>query len=168
MKKNKRKLIAIVGPTASGKTGLAVFLASAIGEPASGWKGVEIVSADSRQVYRGLDIGTGKDLKEYGDIKYHLIDICEPEEKFTMFDWLERARVVIEDIFERGKLPIIVGGTGLYVQALAEGFSLQKIQNPKSKCQINSKIQIPKYKREELDKMALAELQNITRMLLSN
>ena len=161
-------------------------MASAIGGPASGWKGCEIVSADSRQVYRGLDIGTGKDLNEYGDIKYYLIDICEPEEKFTMFDWLERARVVIEDIFNRGKLPIIVGGTGLYVQALVEGFHLSQISNLKSQI-CNSKLKtdechpelvsgsnpdnsgsrnkfgMTEYKREELDKMTLPELQRLAK-----
>jgi tRNA dimethylallyltransferase len=141
----ERKIICIVGPTASGKTGWGVKISRK-------WGG-EIISADSRQVYKKLDIGTGKDLKEYGEIKYHLIDICRPGEHFTMFDWLEKARVVIDDIFSRGKTPIIVGGTGLYVQSLIEGFMLGKseIRNPN----------VERYKREELEKKSIKELQKI-------
>ena len=118
---NERKIIAIVGPTASGKTGWGVEIAKKFDG--------EIISADSRQVYRGLNIGTNKDLSDYGDIKYHLIDIKNPGEEFTLFDWLKLAREAIEDIFSRGKTPIIVGGTGLYVQALVEGFELEKADN---------------------------------------
>jgi len=151
----KRKIIVIVGPTASGKTGWGVSVASAIGRPASGWKGGEIISADSRQVYRGLNIGTGKDLEDYSDTKYHLIDICDPGVQFTMFDWVERARIVIEDIFSRGKTPIIVGGTGLYVQALVEGFQKSKIKN--QNCNLKVKI----FSREELESKTLKELQQI-------
>jgi tRNA dimethylallyltransferase len=143
--KNIRKVIAVVGPTASGKTGLGV----AIAEKYNG----EIISADSRQVFRGLDIGTGKDLSEYGDIKYHLIDICDPGEKFTMFDWLEKAKIIIEDIFSRGKLPVIVGGTGLYVQSLVEGFTLNKVKS--------EKLKVKSYTREELNPKMLKELQGI-------
>jgi len=90
--KKERKIICIIGPTASGKTGWGVSVARKFNG--------EIISADSRQVYRGLDIGTGKDLEDYSDVKYHLIDICEPGVYFTVFDWLERAREVIEDIFK--------------------------------------------------------------------
>lgn len=140
----KRKIIAIIGPTASGKTGWGVAVARK-------YNG-EIISADSRQVYKKLDIGTGKDLEEYGEIKHHLINICRPGEKFTMFDWLECARAVIEDIFSRGKTPIIVGGTGLYVQSLVEGFELAK--NLKFKAE-NS------YTRKELEKKTLKELNEI-------
>ncbi len=149
--KNSRKIVAIVGPTATGKTGLGVAIAKK-------YDG-EIVSADSRQVFRGLNIGTGKDLGEYGGIKYHLIDICDPGEEFTMFDWLEKAREVIEDIFSRGKLPVIVGGTGLYVQALVEGFQLASSQTKKSK------IKNQRYGRDELDSKTLEELQEIYKKL---
>ena len=143
--KEKRKIIAIVGPTASGKTGWGVSIAKKFDG--------EIISADSRQVYKKLDIGTGKDLEEYGDVKYHLIDICEPGEKFTLFDWLDKAQTTIEEIFSRGKLPILVGGTGLYVQALVEGFSLGKseIRNPN----------VEKYSRQELEGKSLKQLQKI-------
>lgn len=155
MAKINKKLIVIVGPTASGKTSLGVFLAKK-------YDG-EIVSADSRQVFRKLNIGTGKDLNEYNGIKYHLIDICKPGEKFTMFDWLDRARIVINDIFARGKIPVIVGGTGLYIQSLVEGFQLvpDKSQTLNSKSQINPKSKNQNYKREELDAMSLCELQSI-------
>lgn len=142
MNKSIKKVICVVGPTASGKTSLAVYLSKKL----SG----EIISADSRQVYKGLDIGTGKDLGDYGQIKYHLIDICEPEEKFTMFDWLEQARVKINKLFEEGKVPIVAGGTGLYVQALVEGFRLKQVNKAKIK-----------YSREVLDKKNLEELQKI-------
>lgn len=158
MKINKRKIIAIVGPTASGKTGIGVKLAKEFDG--------EIVSADSRQVYRGLDLGTGKDLAEYGDIKHYMIDIVDPEDKMTLFDYLPLARAAIEDIFSRGKLPIIVGGTGLYIQALVEGFQLGS--NPNSKFLIsnqipNTKSQIlnKKYSREELGSLTIQQLNNI-------
>jgi len=140
----KRKLIVIVGPTASGKTSLGVFLAKKFNG--------EIVSADSRQVYRGLDLGTGKDLKDYDGIKYHLIDICNPEDKFTLFDWLKLAREAINDIYKRGKLPIVVGGTGLYIQALVEGFEIKNTAKA-----TNAK----KYSRKCLNSKSIGELQNI-------
>ncbi len=140
-----KKIICIVGPTASGKTAVGVKLAKKFNG--------EIISADSRQVYRGLDIGTGKDLGEYGKIKYYLIDICNPEDKFTVFDWLKKARVTIDDIFSRGKLPIVVGGTGLYVQALTEGFELEQIKN--------SKLEIRNLSRGQLEHKSLKELQKI-------
>ncbi|MEI6144293.1 MAG: tRNA (adenosine(37)-N6)-dimethylallyltransferase MiaA [Candidatus Berkelbacteria bacterium] len=142
--KTRRRIIAIVGPTASGKTNWGVPIAKKFNG--------EIISADSRQVYRGLDIGTSKDIGEYGDVKYHLIDIKNPGEEFTLFDWLERVRVTIEEIFSRGKTPIIVGGTGLYIQALTEGFELEVTSN---------KSQVTKYSRLELEKKSLKQLQNI-------
>ena len=112
----KDKVIVISGPTASGKTALAVLLAKKFNG--------EIISADSRQVYKGLDIGTGKDLEEYGKVKYHLIDICKPGEKFTLFDWLPLARKKIDELVLNGKLPIVVGGTGLYIKALVDGYEI--------------------------------------------
>ncbi len=142
----KKKVIAIVGPTASGKTSIGVKLAKEFNG--------EIVSADSRQVYRGLDLGTGKDLIEYDGVKYHMIDIAEPEEKMTLFDYLPLARAAIADIHSRGKLPIIVGGTGLYIQGLVEGFGLRQ----------NSELRIQNsvgYKREELDDKTVKELNDI-------
>ncbi|MFA4995987.1 MAG: tRNA (adenosine(37)-N6)-dimethylallyltransferase MiaA [Patescibacteria group bacterium] len=154
----KRKIIAIVGPTASGKTAVGVKLAREFNG--------EIVSADSRQVFRGLDIGTGKDLAEYGEVKYHMIDICEPEEDFNLFKYLELARAVIEDIFSRGKLPIIVGGTGLYIQALTQGFALEKIQNSKFKIQnYSERFTHGLLDRGALNSKTVSELQNILQEL---
>lgn len=141
----KKKIICVVGPTATGKTKLGVKLANK-------YNG-EIISADSRQVYKGLNIGTGKDLGEYKDVKYHLIDICEPEERFTLFDWLKLAKKVINKIFSRGKLPIVVGGTGLYVQALTQRFKLKQIKN--------EKLKTKSFKRNELEKMSLEKLREI-------
>ncbi len=118
------KLIAVVGPTGSGKTALAVQLAKK-------FDGI-IISADSRQVYRGLDVGTNKE-GEPGRWESHsariidgipqlLIDVAIPGERFTLNDWLIQARYALERIWAAGKLPIVVGGTGLYVTALLEGY----------------------------------------------
>jgi len=108
------KILVITGTTASGKTKLAVRLARK-------FKG-EIISADSRQVYKGMDIGTGKDLKEYGKIPYHLIDVADPKKVFTVVDWQKMAYEKINEILERGRLPIICGGSGLYVSSLVHGY----------------------------------------------
>lgn len=136
----ERKIIVIVGPTASGKTALGVEIAKKFNG--------EIISADSRQVYKGLDIGTGKDLKEYRDIKYHLIDICKPGDKFTLFDWLEQARKKIDDISSRQKIPVIVGGTGLYVKALVEGYQISE----KSPVSAEARAEVGKVKSEKSKK----------------
>ena len=112
------KCLVITGSTATGKTRLGVNLAHRFNG--------EIVSADSRQVYRGLDIGTGKDLAEYSvdgeSVPYHLIDVAEPTEEFHLFKYLELAKTVLEDIAARGKLPVVVGGSPLYVKALLDGY----------------------------------------------
>jgi len=144
----KKKVVFILGPTGSGKTSLAVELAKK-------YNG-EIISADSRQIFVGLDIGTGKDLEEYGKIKYHLIDICVPEEKFTMFDWLKLARQKIDEIIGRGHLPIVVGGTGLYAKALYEGYAIENLKDQVSKT---------KYTREELDAMTVEQLNELMEKL---
>lgn len=144
-----KKVVVISGPTASGKTALAVFLAKKF----SG----EIISADSRQVYRDLDLGTGKDLGEYGKVKYHLIDICDPGEKFTLFDWLKLARKKIDEISQKGKLPIVVGGTGLYVKALVEGYEITRIKN--------KELKIKKYSRRFLDNQSTQKLTEILKKL---
>lgn len=115
----KLPIIAIVGPTACGKTHRGVALARHLDG--------EIVSADSRQVYRGMDIGTGKDLGEYGDIPYHLIDIAPAGYKYNLYEYLRDARKAIEEIRARGRMPIVVGGTGLYVESLLKGMNLAEV-----------------------------------------
>jgi len=109
--KEKLKLIVIVGPTASGKSDLGIFLAQKI----SG----EIISADSRQLYRGMDIGTGKvSKKEQKLVPHHLLDVANPKNDFSVALYKKLGEEVLSDIFKRGKIPIIVGGTGFYIDAL--------------------------------------------------
>lgn len=123
-----QKMITILGPTASGKTSVAAALALRTGG--------EIISADSRQVYRRMDIGTGKDLADYtiGDvhIPHHLIDIAEPGTKYNLFQYQQDFHTAYNDIRSRGKLPILCGGTGLYIEAVLGGYSLSPVpQNQK-------------------------------------
>lgn len=117
-------LIAIIGPTASGKTRRAAALARRING--------EIVSGDSRQVYRGMTIGTGKDLAEYGEVPYHLIDIAEAGSKYNLHRFLQDANAAIEEIAARGHRPIVCGGTGLYVESLLKGLSLPDVPENKA------------------------------------
>ncbi|MBU3906443.1 tRNA (adenosine(37)-N6)-dimethylallyltransferase MiaA [Patescibacteria group bacterium] len=130
--KGKNKIIVILGPTSSGKTGLAVKLAYKFNG--------EIISADSRQVYKGMDIGTGKDLGEYEltqkhkntktqktfRIPYHLIDVVSPNTEFSLAKYQKLAYKAIDDVLRRGKLPIIAGGSGLYLQAVVDNYNLSK------------------------------------------
>ena len=116
-------LIVITGHTASGKTSKAVALARAL----SG----EIISADSRQLYRGMDLGTGKDLNEYGEVPYHLIDICEAGYRYNLFEYLRDYEAAYADIVGRGRQPILCGGTGLYVESVLKGIKLPPVpENP--------------------------------------
>ena len=116
-------LIVITGPTASGKTARAVALAQATGG--------EIISADSRQIYRGMDLGTGKDLDEYGDVPYHLIDICPAGYKYNLYEYLRDFATVLADIRSRGRQPIMCGGTGMYVESVLKGIQLPPVpENP--------------------------------------
>jgi tRNA dimethylallyltransferase len=119
-----KRLIAIVGPTGIGKSQLALRLAGIFNG--------EIVSADSRQVYRYLDIGTAKPTpQEMATVSHHLIDIINPDEEFSLATYQELANETIEDIFQRGKLPFLVGGTGLYVRAVLEGWQIPKVSPDK-------------------------------------
>ena len=117
---NNYELITILGPTASGKTALAAALAARLD--------TEIISADSRQLYRGMDIGTGKDLADYvvdgKSIPYHLIDICDPGYKYNVFEYQHDFFRVFTALRERGLLPILCGGTGLYIEAVLKGYKL--------------------------------------------
>ena len=139
-------LIAIVGPTASGKTTLAVALAKRIG--------TEIISADSRQLYRGMDIGTGKDLAEYTldgvTIPYHLIDICPAGYRYNLFEYVRDFNAAYADMKARGKQPLLCGGTGLYVETVLKGYSLPPVPENKAL-------------RESLQDKSLDELAEILR-----
>ena len=117
-------LICILGPTASGKTQYAVLMAKQLNE--MGHK-AEIISADSRQVYRGMDIGTGKDLDEYGDIPYHLIDIANAGDKYNIYEYQKDFEKVYREIRERGNIPLLCGGSGLYIEAATCGYSLPEV-----------------------------------------
>lgn len=125
------KIIAIIGPTAVGKTALSFKLAERFQ--------TELVSADAYQVYKGMDIGTAKATKdELATYRHHLIDIIEPNEDFSAAAFQEAARTTIEDLHERGKIPILVGGTGLYVQSLLEGYEFKAKRHSKEERQAAS------------------------------
>ena len=137
-------MITILGPTACGKTDLAAHLAYYIDG--------EIISADSRQVYRGMDIGTGKDLADYTvngrQIPYHLIDICDPGEKYNLFRYQQDFHKAYSEIRSREKVPVLCGGTGLYIESVLRGYSLSPVpQNPEL--------------RKSLEGRSLAELTDI-------
>lgn len=116
-------LYVITGPTASGKTSKAVALAKDID--------AEIISADSRQIYRGMNLGTGKDLEEYAGVPYHLIDICDAGYKYNLFEFLRDYNVAYSDITRRGKNVILCGGTGLYVESVLKGIELPQVPEDK-------------------------------------
>jgi tRNA dimethylallyltransferase len=137
---NKPKVVVILGPTASGKTGLAVKLANI--------HNGEVISADSRQVYRGMDVGSGKDLVEYGDVPYHLIDVVDPMDDFNLAKFQSLSFEAMKDICERKKLPIIAGGTGLYLQAVVDNYNLSMVS-------ANQEL------RQELEAKSLEELLTI-------
>lgn len=136
------EIVAIVGPTACGKTRRAVQLARAIGG--------EIISGDSRQVYRGMDIGTGKDLSEYGDIRYHLVDIEDAGKKYNLHRYLQDFSSVFDDIRKRGVMPILCGGTGMYVESALAGIIMPEVER-------NEDL------RKELEGKSLSELTDILR-----
>ena len=125
-------MIAIVGPTASGKTRHAVDVSSRLG--------AEIISADSRQVYRGMDIGTGKDIEEYGDVPYHLVDVAPAGSKYNLHLYLRDFRKAFDSIRARGRMPVMCGGTGLYVESAIAGLSLPDVpENPELRSSLEGK-----------------------------
>ncbi len=133
---NKYELITILGPTASGKTTFAAALANHLD--------TEIISADSRQIYRSMDIGTGKDLADYvvngKPVPYHLIDICEPGYKYNVFEYQHDFFRAYEEIRQRGKLPILCGGTGMYIEAVLKGYKLLDVPpNPELRASLQGK-----------------------------
>ncbi|GHT88007.1 tRNA dimethylallyltransferase 2 [Bacteroidia bacterium] len=130
------ELITVLGPTASGKTAFAVALADALD--------TEIISADSRQVYRGMTIGTGKDLDDYSingkSIPYHLIDICDPGEKYNIFQYQRDFHKAFDEIRTRGKLPVLCGGSGLYIESVLKGYKLLDVpENPELRQRLQDK-----------------------------
>ena len=144
-RKEKYNMLAVVGPTASGKTSLAVDIALAV-------PGSEIVSADSRQVYRGMDIGTGKDLAEYERdgvvVPSHLLDIVDAGEKYNLFEFQRDFLLAYNDITCRGAFPVMCGGSGLYVESVLKGYKLLPVPE-------NAAL------RESLEEKSLEELTEI-------
>ncbi len=140
-KNKKPPVLVIVGSTSSGKTAVAVKLARLFAG--------EIIGADSRQVYRGLDIGSGKDISEYGSgrnkVPYHLIDVADPRDNFDLANYQRLASKAIKEVISRGHLPIIAGGSGLYFQALVDGYLLSSPAGDKNE-------------REELEALGPAEI----------
>ena len=134
-------LICVLGPTASGKTRYAVGLARQINALLQKeGAGAEIISADSRQVYRGMDIGTGKDLSEYEEIPYHLMDIVDAGEKYNIFEYQRDFEKAYKDIRDRGCFPILCGGSGLYIEAATCGYSLPEVQpDPELRAELEKK-----------------------------
>lgn len=130
-------LLVILGPTASGKTRLAVAAARALNG--------EIISADSRQVFRGMDLGSGKDLEEYGEVPHHLIDILEPGQEFSVFDFQRHFTDAFNLVTSKGRLPVLAGGTGLYLDSVLRGYEM--VIAPE-----NSEL------RRELEELSLDEL----------
>lgn len=147
-----RKMLVILGPTSTGKTDLGIYLAKKLNG--------EIISVDSRQVYKGLDIVTGKRPSQMSNVKYQklegrwqidgvniwLYDVADPREQYNVYEFVKKAEQIIDDIFKTKKLPILVGGTGLYLKALLEGL-------PNLRAPVNQKL------REELSKLSLEDLQ---------
>jgi tRNA dimethylallyltransferase len=142
-----KNLIVILGPTASGKTQMAAKLADDL-------QG-EIISADSRQVYKNMDIGTGKDLNQYiindRKIPYHLIDIVVPESEFNLFEFQNRFYKIFGDLIEKKTLPVLVGGTGLYLEAVLRGYDM-----PLAPMDQELRKELSRKSKDELQKMLLA------------
>ena len=130
----KSDIITIIGPTASGKTTLAAHLADSLGN-------AEIISADSRQIYKGMDVGTGKDLADYevngSQIPYHLIDIADAGEKYNLFQYQQDFWHTYYNVIERGKLPILCGGTGLYIESVLKSYKMVPVpENPSLRAEL--------------------------------
>ncbi len=137
LRKEKYDMLAVVGPTACGKTSLAVDLALSI-------DGAEIISADSRQVYRGMDIGTGKDISEYTrdgiTVPSHLIDVVDAGEKYNLFEYQRDFLVAYEGVAGRGGFPLLCGGSGLYVESVLRGYRLLPVpENPPLRAELEKK-----------------------------
>ena len=164
MSATKVNLIVILGATAGGKTGLAVKVARQFD--------AEIISADSRQVYRGMDIGTGKDLQEYAEVPYHLIDIAEPGSEYNVFQFQRDCFAAIEAVWSRPKLPILCGGTGMYLDAVLRGYRLVEVpENPELRAELDAsndvqlREQLLKLKPEQHNRTDLQDRSRLIRAI---
>lgn len=153
----KQKVIAIVGPTASGKTSMAIDLAKKING--------EIISADSRLVYKGFNIAAAKPtIGEREGIPHYMIDIVEPEYDYSVGDYYEGAKAIIDQIVSRGKIPIVAGGTGLYFRILLENYNLPRVEaNPELRLELDKKS-----REELLDEIKLLDIKGYERLQDSN
>ncbi len=134
MSEGQRPLVVIVGPTASGKSALSIFLAKQLGG--------EVLVCDSAQLYRHFDIGTGKvNAAVRAQVPHHLLDLCEPGEEFTAGDYLRRGRRALEEVSARGRLPVVTAGTGLYLRALLEGLSPLPQRSPELRGRLRALIE---------------------------
>jgi tRNA dimethylallyltransferase len=155
-----RRVPVLVGPTASGKTSVSLLIA--------GHLGAEIISADSRQVYRSMDIGTAKpSLRDRSRVRHHFVDTLNPDQEFNAGEYGIRGRELIEDLFRRGKVPLVVGGSGLYIQAIVDGFFEGVPADPDLRSELTARL------REEGAERLLDELKTVdpvsaSRMLPSN
>jgi len=150
--KVRNKLVVVLGPTACGKTKIGVNLAKKFNG--------EIISADSRQVYKGMDIGTGKDLGDYEGVPYHLIDIANPKKQVTLKDWQKLAQEKIVELNEQNKLPLLVGGTGLYLNSIIDGYVLEdmKVDEKLRKQLNNSSLKVLQNKLKKIDPQAFKKI----------
>jgi len=161
----KFNIIAVCGPTASGKTTLAVNLALKFNS--------EIISGDSRQIFRGMDIGTGKDLNEYetpgGKIKYHLIDIADPMEEYNLYRYLSDFHKAFNSVSSNGKLPILAGGSGLYIEAALKDYNLYPApEDPELRSLLNDKTKdelIDILKTESLEILSKTDITSTRRII---
>ena len=167
----KPKVIAIAGPTASGKTGMAINMAEKIGG--------EIISADSRLVYKGFDIASAKpSMEERRGIPHYIIDIVEPEFDYSVADFYDDAKKVLYEILSRGKTPIVAGGTGLYFRVLLETYSLPRVEaNPELRAELDSRekedlleelkiVDYPSYEKHKTqNKRRIVRALEVTKML---
>lgn len=158
----KPRLLVIVGPTASGKSDLAVFLAKKIGG--------EVVSCDSRQVYKSLNIGTGKiTKKEMRDVPHHLLDIASPKKQLSVAQFQKKASVVIQKILKKGKIPILCGGTGFYIEAAIDGFTAPDVPpNKKLRMQLEAlptEALAKRLKKNDPERFAAIDQKNKRRLI---
>ena len=152
---NKKPLLILAGPTASGKTALSIQLAKRLGG--------EIISADSMQVYRGMDIGTAKITSaEMQGVPHHLIDICDPSEEWNVMSFCRQAAETIDAILSRGHLPMVVGGTGFYIHALAYGAEFEEEPESGIRQQLEAKTDAALW--AELEKVDPASARSFTRI----